>query len=288
MGKENHVAWFSGKAFIVTGGSSGIGLAISKHLAEEGAKVIAISHDPNEFPIAKSQLEPNESNIQFIKCDITSAADREALKKLVTNMDISLTGLINNAGISTFGPFFETSPSALQKNIEVNFTGAILFTRAIFPLILDNADAETKYLGLMSSTSAKAPMGLIGTYPATKAGVEMLFRTLELELPTDVKILAVRAGPVKTNLYSNSKSASGFNIKTLEKYGERVFLEPEKVASVFVRAIRRKKSGIKYASFGSRMMVALTKGRGFGKIMTKGLTYLNRVKNKKRNDSSEL
>lgn len=282
LGTKNHVTWFLGKTFIVTGGSSGIGLEISKQLAEEGANVIAISHDPNEFPIAQSQLEPNQTNIEFVKCDIAIAQDRESLKEKIIETKIPLTGLICNAGITTFGPFFETPADAIERNLEVNFIGTIMFIRELFPLILENQEIKTKYLGFMSSTSARAGMGLIGGYPGTKAGVEMFLRTLGYESLKGVKILVVRAGPVKTNLYENSVTAPGFDIKILSKNGEHVFLAPEKVASVFVRAIKRKKSGIKHASFSAWMMVALTRGKGFGKFITKGLVYMNE-RNKKKN-----
>ncbi|MHA1112445.1 MAG: SDR family NAD(P)-dependent oxidoreductase [Promethearchaeota archaeon] len=283
MCKKNHVAWFSGKTFIVTGGSSGIGLAISQQLAEEGAKVIAISYDPEEFPVAQSQLDENQTNIEFVKCDIAIAQDRVSLKNKIMDSKVSIAGLINNAGITTFGPFFETPSEAIKRNLDVNFTGTVMFIRELFPLVLNNEEIETKYLGFMSSTSAKAPMGLIGGYPATKAGMEMILRTLGLELPKKVKILAVRAGPVKTNLYSNSVTAPGFDINVLAKNGERMFLEPEKVASVFVKAIRKKKSGVKHASFGARMMVAMMKGKGLGRLMTKGMIMLNeRAKHKNK------
>ena len=282
MNKAHKTAWFHNKTFIITGGSSGIGLALSKKLAQEGAHVIAISHNPEEFPEALSQIEPNQTKIEFVKCDITIAADRDSLKKKIIDEKIPLTGIINNAGITTFGPFFETPVYAIERNLNVNFTGTIMFIREFFPLILENEEMEIKYLGFMSSTSAKAGMGMIGGYPGTKAGMEMFLRTLDMEDLEGVKILCVRAGPVNTNLYDNCVTAPNFDIHVLKGQGERLFLEPEKVASIFIKAIRRKRSGVYHASFGSRMLVALTGGKTFGRFITKGLIYMNeRVKNKK-------
>ncbi len=281
--KNKKKPWFFGKTFIVTGGSSGIGLAISWHLAEEGAKIIAISHNPEEFPIARFHLDANKTEIEFKKCDITVAADRASLKKYIIDNDISLTGIINNAGITTFGPFFETPADAIERNLDVNFTGTILFIREIFPLILNNDNIETKYLCFTSSTSAKAGMGLIGGYPGTKAGMEMFLRTLGYEGLKGVKILAIRAGPVNTNLYNNCVTAPNFDIQVLKGRGKGMFLEPEKVASVLIKAIRKKRSGVIHASFSATLMVALTKGKRFGKFITKGLIYMNE-RNKKKEE----
>ena len=101
-----------------------------------------------------------------------------------------------------------------------------MLIREIFPLVLNDDSIDTKYLGFTSSTSAKAGMGLIGGYPGTKAGMEMFLRTLDMEKLENVKILAIRAGPVNTNLFKNSVSAPGFDIQVMKNLGERSFLEP--------------------------------------------------------------
>ncbi|MHA1672862.1 MAG: SDR family NAD(P)-dependent oxidoreductase [Promethearchaeota archaeon] len=147
--KQRKVPWFDQKTFVVTGGSSGIGLAISRQLAREGAKIIAVSFNPLEFPIAQEQLDHDQQSIDFLKCDITSAEDRKALKQTLLAHERSVAGVINAAGITTYGPFFETPVKALQKLADINFTGTMLFIREIFPLVLQDRPSETKYLGFI-------------------------------------------------------------------------------------------------------------------------------------------
>ncbi|QEE14466.1 SDR family NAD(P)-dependent oxidoreductase [Promethearchaeum syntrophicum] len=273
--KTMKIPWFDKQTFVVTGGSSGIGFAISQKLAQEGAKVIAVSYNPTEFSIAQSKLDADQQNIEFFKCDITNSEDRESLKQFISSRERSLAGIINAAGITTYGPFLKTPISALKKLYDINFTGTILFTRDILPLVLNDQTTDLKYLGFISSTSGIAAMPYFGGYPATKAGVEMFLRCMELEYPKNVKILSIRPGPVRTNLYNNVTTAPDYNIKRLLDSRFQLKVLPEVVASAFVRAIKKKKHGIIYPKFGTKISARFMKRKMIAKLMMKGMEYMN-------------
>jgi len=262
-------SWFKGMTFIVTGGSSGIGLAISKVLSKESAKVIAVSYNEEEFISARNELGDLQKNVEFFRCDITNNKDRQSLVEYLRAHTGQLAGLINVAGITTYGPFFKTPIQAISRMLNINFTGTILFIREVFPLILENPKSTNKYLGFVSSTSGGAPFVYIGGYPGTKAGVEMFLRSLKLEMPEDVKILMIRPGPVKTNLYNNAVIAPGSNISTLFKFEKRMFISPMDVATPFIQAIKKKKQGIFYPNFTTKLLVKLMSGRLLGKAISK-------------------
>ncbi len=261
--------WFKGMNFIVTGGSSGIGLAISKLLSKEDARVIAVSYNEEEFMLAKTELGEYQKNVEFFRCDITNSEDRQSLIEKLKPYSQSLAGLINVAGITTYGPFFKTPPQAIDRMLNINFTGTILFIREIFPLILENSISTIKYLGFVSSTSGGAPFVYIGGYPGTKAGVEMFLRSLRLEMPEDVKIVTIRPGPVSTNLYNNAVIAPGSNITALFKFEKKMFISPEEVAIPLIQAIKKRKQGIIYPNFTTKLLVKLMSGRFLGKAITK-------------------
>jgi len=141
--------------------------------------------------------------------------------------------------------------------------------------VLKNQTTDLKYLGFISSTSGDAAMANLGGYPATKAGVEMFLRCMELECPKNVKILAIRPGPVKTNLYNDVTSAPDYNIKDLLESSKKMQVLPEDVASVYVKAIKKKRRGIIYPNFGTKIMVKLMKRKIFAKLMAKGMEYKN-------------
>ncbi|MHA1191300.1 MAG: SDR family NAD(P)-dependent oxidoreductase [Promethearchaeota archaeon] len=268
---KKKVNWFEGFTFLITGGSSGIGLAICKQLSRENAKVIAISYDEKEFISAKNDLGDLEKNVEFFKCDITDSYARHALIEKIKSKNEPLAGLINAAGITTYGPFFQTPTEAINKMLNINFTGTILFIKELFPLILENPYSSYKYLGFISSTSGGAPMAYIGGYPGTKAGVEMFLRSLKLELPEEVKILMIRPGPVRTNLYNNAVIAPGANISTLFKYEKYMFITPSQVATPFIKAIKKRKEGIIYPNFTTRILVKLMSGfkKQFSKMLVR-------------------
>ena len=217
IGSKNY-PWFNKMSFIVTGGSSGIGLGICNLLAKNGAKVIAISYKEEEFISAKEVLGYLQDKVEFFRCDIIDSKDRQALTEYLRAHVGQLAGLINVAGVTTYGPFFDTPPQAINRMLNINFTGTILFIREIFPLILENSELKYKYLAYVSSTSGGAPFVYIGGYPGTKAGVEMFLRSLKLEMSKKVKVLMIRPGPVKTNLYNNAVIAPGYDISTLFKF----------------------------------------------------------------------
>ncbi len=270
--------WFQNKSFLITGGSSGIGLAISKELLQKGAKVIIISHNPKEFDDARKACEqvPNSSGrFTFYKCDITNLDDITALKGQLESEHDDIVGLINNAGITTYGPFLKTPTSQINRLMQINFVGTILVTHEIFPLVLlkELGKNDIRYLIYTSSIAGSVSFPYVGGYPGTKAGVEMFLRAFEFELPKNVKILVMRPGPVRTAIYDNAKTAPGADVQHLVNVFEKTsFIIPEDVASVLVDNICKKKRGLIYPSFSARLMFSLMSMPLFGKYVIRYLS----------------
>ena len=95
-------AWFRNQSFLITGGSSGIGLEISRQLLIEGAKVIIVSNNPNEFSQARIELIDSDQHFEFHNCDITNVENRKVLRKELESRRENLVGLINCVGILTY------------------------------------------------------------------------------------------------------------------------------------------------------------------------------------------
>ena len=255
MVRKTH--WFSDQTFIITGGSSGIGLEISKLLLQGNAKIIAISNDPTEFQNAQKSLGENIDRIEFIECDITKESDR---MKIGNNLNSrSMAGLINCAGILTYGKFFETPKAELARVLEVNYVGTILLIREIFPLVLSQAveDARLAYLVFISSLSPFLDLPYFGVYPSSKAGVDAFFRGLSHEMPQNIKVLLIRPSSVRTDLYTKAGIATGASREILLKNTRMMDIKPEQVAKTVVKAIEKKKTGIIYPTYLTKVQMRI-------------------------------
>ncbi len=268
--------WFMGKYFIITGGSSGIGLGLSKELLLNGAKVIIVSYDPNEFEVARKELVeyiPDldvDANVKFYKCDVTSAEDRIALREQLEKQNLEMVGLINNAGITTWGPFFKTPSKEIERLMRVNFVGSVMCTRDFFPLCLKPGLENTKevrYIVFMSSTSGIVPFPFIGGYSGTKKGVEFFLQSLANELPKNVKMIRMRPGTVETNLYKNAPKTDGCNAHDIIQMTAdmKQSLTVEDITKPLVKAIIKKKSKSMYPNLKTRLFYNMLVMPLFGK-----------------------
>ncbi|MFW9777887.1 MAG: SDR family NAD(P)-dependent oxidoreductase [Candidatus Heimdallarchaeota archaeon] len=258
-------AWFAGKTFLITGGSSGIGLALSKRLASHGAHLVIVSHDPSEFVLARKNLRTYDHQINYQDCDITDAASREILKTSLEAKITDFAGLINCAGVITFGPFFSIPSGVLEHVVRVNLLGTLLMIREIFPTILDNSRGIV-YLAFISSTSAILPIPFFGSYPGSKAGLEVLLRSLRQELPSKVKTLVIRPGQVDTALYSKAQTAPGSKVIPLIQNIKWNLLQPDRVAQTMAAAIIAKKSGFMYPNWATHIQTAIMGLPGVGRL----------------------
>ncbi|MFW9854950.1 MAG: SDR family NAD(P)-dependent oxidoreductase [Candidatus Thorarchaeota archaeon] len=248
-------AWFVGKTFLITGGSSGIGLALSKRLASHGAYLVIVSHDPSEFIRARKSLREYDDQINYQDCDITDPASRRILKTSIETIS-DFAGLINCAGVITFGPFFSIPSAALEHVVRVNLLGTLLMIREIFPTILDNSRGVA-YLAFISSASTIFPVPYFGSYPGSKAGLEVTLRSLRQELPARVKILVIRPGQVDTALYSKAQTAPDSKVVPLIRNIKWNLLQPDRVAQTMAAAIIGKKSGFIYPNLATHIQTVI-------------------------------
>lgn len=250
-------SWFVDKTFIISGGSSGIGLEIGRQLLMNEAKLVIVSNNPEEFKHAKKELNNYVDRVEFYKCDITKDEDRLALRQSLESKPNNYVGLINCAGITAFGPFFKIPINSIKQLIRVNIEGTMLFTRQIFSLLLSKPIEPILYLIFISSTSSVLELPFFSSYAGTKAGIDMLFRSIRYELPDNVHVLLMRPSVVNTKLYARADTAPGANItERIEKIKWNL-IKPEQVAKPLVQAIIKKKSGIIYPNLMTKLQLRM-------------------------------
>jgi NAD(P)-dependent dehydrogenase (short-subunit alcohol dehydrogenase family) len=206
------------KNVLITGGSSGIGLAIAAKLVEAGGwKVISVSRNPEKIDRGL-QLHPNLKNkVDFQIADVSEEEQCDRVFEYLNENYKTLHGLVNNAALLTSGGIFDLGFDEWNKSLKVNLSGPFYLTRKLLPLLVAADDASVLNI---SSIASKTP-GRSIAYSVSKAGLDMLTEFLAGELgPFGIRVNAINPGLVETNLHLDSK----------------VFDDPEKYRSMLEKS----------------------------------------------------
>ena len=165
-----------GKVAIVTGASRGIGAAIVRKLAAEGATVVAVARS----------IESCEGAALCRKVDVSSSADVDACVKEALEKFGRIDVLVNNAGVTKDGLLMRMSDADWDLVIDINLKGTFLFTRAVARPMMKNRGADGAPCGgsIVNITSVVGITGNAGqaNYTASKGGVIALTKTVAKEL----------------------------------------------------------------------------------------------------------
>ncbi len=183
------------KTILITGGTTGIGLATAQLLSAEGAKLIVTGRNPKTLAAAQKQLP---AGTVVLKSDSASLADAQALGAEIKKHTARLDGAFLNAGIGQFGPIGAMTPKHFDDMFGINVRGLYFQLQSLLP-VLANPSA------VVFNASVVAQLGFPETsiYSATKAAVVSLGKSLSVELaPRGIRINTISPGPIKTPIYN--------------------------------------------------------------------------------------
>jgi NAD(P)-dependent dehydrogenase (short-subunit alcohol dehydrogenase family) len=185
---------FDNKTVLVTGGSSGIGLATALQFAKQGARVIITGRDQATLDQARAQLGANAMALRNDAGDIHAA---KALAASLKQQGITLDALFVNAGVAKFAPLEAVEEDLWDQTFNTNVKGAFFAIQALSPLL--NTGAA---IILNGSINAHIGMPNSSVYAASKAALISLAKTLSGELISrGIRVNVVSPGPVQTPLY---------------------------------------------------------------------------------------
>jgi 3-oxoacyl-[acyl-carrier protein] reductase len=194
-----------GKNAIVTGGSQGIGAAISIELAKEGANIcLTYRKHEAEARAYEQQIRAMGRKALALQCDIASFKDAEAVVQTAAKEFGNLHILVNNAGMNWDGVSWKMSEEQWDRVLEVNLKGYFNFTRHVAPLLKDQ-----KYGRIINITSINGLRGKFGqtNYSASKAGIIGFTKALAKELGAfGVTVNAVAPGLIETAMLRESEA----------------------------------------------------------------------------------
>ena len=164
-----------GKTSVVTGGSSGIGLATAVRLAAEGAYVFVIGRREAELETAVKTIGPDRATA--VVGDISKPEDLDRLYEVVRARGKGLDVLVANAAVGAFVTLEQTTEEHFDQTFAVNTRGTLFTVQKALPLLNDGAS-----IVLVGSTAADRGMEAFGAYAASKAAVRSFARTWSNEL----------------------------------------------------------------------------------------------------------
>jgi NAD(P)-dependent dehydrogenase (short-subunit alcohol dehydrogenase family) len=172
-------AWSERRTAIVTGGGSGIGVAISHRLAAEGATVAVFDRDGDGAASTVRSIEAAGGTALALTVDVTDRDGIDAAVAEVRDRVGAATILVNNAGISPFNRFLDIGRAELEQVIAVNLIGTFDCCQAVVP---DMVQAGWGRIVNIASSSAQTGSPRQTHYSATKGAVIAFTRSLALEL----------------------------------------------------------------------------------------------------------
>jgi NAD(P)-dependent dehydrogenase (short-subunit alcohol dehydrogenase family) len=178
------------RAALVTGGSSGIGLAIARMLRDEGFDLTLVSRRPERIEAAAAEL-----GAAAVAANVAEAEECERIVAEHRDRFGRLDVLVNSAGIGILGRVEELPAKSLDLQLDVNLRGLFLVTQAAIPLLRESRG----WIVNLASIAGTLPTPELATYGATKAAVIALTRSLNEELDVDgVRAIALCPGFVDT------------------------------------------------------------------------------------------
>lgn len=197
MGEYNAAFSLENKTALITGGASGLGLAMARCCSLAGARVVIVG-TRSEEALAEACKEIGE-NVFFERFDVTETKKTGAFVKDLLSQYGSIDILINNAGIHSKKPFEQITEEELEQVLKVHLVGAFALTKALIPHFKDRGKGNVIFV---SSMAAFLEMTQVAAYASAKAAVLGLMRSLSGELSeSGIRVNAVVPGFIDTPMF---------------------------------------------------------------------------------------
>ena len=226
------------KVVIITGASSGIGLATATEFAKLGAKVVLAARSSDLLHTIVESLKASGYQALAVVTDVTREEDCKNLIDKAVEEYGRIDILINNAGISMRALFRDVEISVLKRLFDVNFWGAVTCTKYALPYLI-------RYHGSVVGVSSVA--GIVGLpgrtgYSASKYALHGFLETLRIEnLKNGLHVLILCAGFTKSDIRKKALTADGTPQGFTPREEEKM-MQPEEVAKEIVRALKRRRN----------------------------------------------
>ncbi|HEX4645680.1 MAG TPA: SDR family oxidoreductase [Verrucomicrobiae bacterium] len=190
------------KVCVITGGNSGIGLAIAKEFAREGAKVVIFGREQKTLDLAVKDIGNGAVSVQG---DVKNLKDIDRLYQATSQRFGKVDVVVAGAGIAKFAPFEHLTEELFDEVCQVNLKGAFFTVQKALPHLRDGASVI--FISSAGATSRGFP--LTSVYNATKTALRSLARTLSSELlPRRIRVNVLTPGATETPILTRDIGVS--------------------------------------------------------------------------------
>jgi short-subunit dehydrogenase len=210
------------KTALITGCSSGYGLATARHFHSQGWNVVATMRTP------RKDVLPQSDRLRVLALDVTKPSSIAAALEASGPVDV----LVNNAGIGLFGAFEATPIETTREMFETNTFGVMAMTHAVLPQFRER---RAGVIVNVTSSATLVPMPMVAVYTASKMAIEGFTASLAFELEdfnVSVKLVQPGYGPTTRFSSNGARRMTGLVPEAYAPFAERVFASLTQVAAV--------------------------------------------------------
>jgi short-subunit dehydrogenase len=224
----------AGKVVVVTGASMGIGEAIAKVFADEGASLVLLSRDASRAEAARHRVGYTDRTLAMA-CDVRNREDIDRALALALHHFDRVDVWVNNAGVGIRDSVADMEMSACRELFETNFFGTIACMQAVVPAMRAAGGGDIINI---SSVAGHIPVPFMAIYSASKFAVNAIGKGARLELKRDnINVLTVCPGYVRTDFGQHVVADRKFNVRPQSVQG----VTAERVARAAYRGYRERK-----------------------------------------------
>ena len=248
------VDYFRNKVIVITGASSGIGLASARNFASMGARLVLASRNLGKLEEIAKELSAvsHQRSVLCVKTDVTKEEDCKNLIDQTVRHFGKIDVLVNNAGISMRAVFKDLDLTVMKSLMDTNFWGTVYCTKYALPYLLKSKGSVVGVISTAGYVGLPARTG----YSASKFAVRGFLETLRIEhLYDGLHVMIFAPGFTTSNIRNVALTADGSPQGETPRNEERM-MSAERVARIMARGIMKKKTHMVLTPLGKATLIA--------------------------------